>query len=220
MTEVLPAISVHRATPVYRMGGTMVPVISDPRCKVCNGPYRFDVDEYILVGTAFKKINDRLPEGVEYTTYCLRGHWKNHMSLEQSEAVGIVHRRAQRVGKRIEDAEESLVDGISLLETVVQRTFEKIAKGQIEPTLRDGLAAAQVLAQLGEYDDSELDQQAYVEAFSVYQDEARRIMGEDAFEAFGEALASNPVLAALTARYNGEDGSDDVVEDEGVSEDS
>lgn len=190
------------ATPTYRLGGTDVPLITDPRCKVCMSPHRFDAEEQIIVGTAYAKINDRLPEGATFTSDSLRRHYHNHMSIEKSEMVGIVHRRAVRVGKRISDSEESLVDGISLMEVVVQKTFERIALGEITPTLKEGLAAAKALADLGEYDDEAMDQQAYAQAFSVFMDEASKLMGSEMFGAFGVNLERNAVLQALMAKYN------------------
>lgn len=204
----------------YRMGGTDVSLVRDPQCRVCNSPYRFDAEEQILIGTTFKRIKDRLPEDAEFSDSSLRRHWQNHMAVEQTIARGIVERRAQRVGKRVADAEDSLVDGMTLLETVVQKTFERIAKGEVEPTLKEGLVAAKVLAELGEYDESSMDQQAYVEAFSVYQDVARRRMGDEEFAKFGAELADNPVLAALVARYHGEADAESEAAAKDASEDS
>lgn len=224
MTE-STALSVRAAgtaTVTYRMGGTDVPLIRDPQCRVCNSPHRFDAEEKIIEGVAFKKINDRLPQGAEpFSDSSLRRHWKNHMAVEQAVARDIVERRAMQVGKRISDAEETLIDGITLMQVVVQKTFERIARGELEPNLREGLAAAKGLADLGEYDDGALDQQAYVEAFSIYQAEARAQMGDEGFAAFGEALAKSPVLAALMARYHGEAPEPEPEAAEGtVSEDS
>lgn len=191
------------AVTTYRMGGTNAPLKRNPNCKVCNSRYRFDIEEKILGGASYKRIRDWLPEDAQISSDSMRRHWKNDMAIEQALVRQITENRAERVGKRIEDSVEALVDGMTYLEVVVQKGFDLIAQGKTEPTIKETLAAAKMLAELGEYDESALDQQAYVEAFSIYMESARRRMGDVEFAAFGDDLATNPVLAALIARSQG-----------------
>lgn len=208
-----------------RVGGTLVPEHTDPRCRVCNSPLRYEAEEHIVAGVSFKRINDRMPEGTPpFSDRSLRRHHKLHMSLEQSEMRGIVERRSERIGRRIEDAEEALVDGITLLEVAVQKGFEAIATGEAKVTIREAISAVKILADLGEYDQAEMDQQAYVEAFTIYQEEALKRLGPEEFQAFGESLERHPVLRALVSRYGRRtaesDEDEDVPEVEDSSEDS
>lgn len=195
-----------RSIITYRIGGREYPLKTNRQCKVCMSPYRFDIEEAIVAGRVYKKIVDSLPEGHGLTIKNVQSHYYNdHMPLAVSTTREIVERRAQQVGKRIEDSIESLIDGMTLLDTVVQKTFEAVAAGEIKPELTDGIRAARILAALGEFDQSGLDQHAIVEAFTVYQEQAQSVMSPEQFAEFGRLLENSPVLRALAARYDGEE---------------
>jgi hypothetical protein len=168
-------------------------------------PYRFDVEEDLLGGRTYMKIAQSLPEDAELNHENVRNHYRNgHLPLEQAAVRGIVEARAEAVGKRIEDNVETLIDGMALAEVVVEKTFQSIASGDIRPDVRDGLAAAKFLAEMGEYDEGGADMAAITEAFIVYHENAQQFMSAEQFEAFGKALKKNPVLNALARRYEGQ----------------
>lgn len=196
----------------YRFGGRDYPLKTVARCHTCMSPYRFEIEQAIVAGRTYKKISELVasygdeenPTAVSIRS--ITDHYHNgHMPLELSETRAIVEARAKRVGKSIADSEESLVDGVTLLSTVIQKTFEAIANGTIEPGVRDGIRAAKMLADLGEYDGSNVDQQAFVTAFIQYHETASQLMDDETFQRFGRMLEDNPVLRALAARFEGEE---------------
>lgn len=189
----------------YRVGGREYPLKTVRNCRVCMSPYRFDIEDSLIQGRTYRKIIESLPEGHDLSTRNVEDHYRReHLPLEQSVTRQIVESRAQQVGKSIEQAAESLVDGISLAQVVVQKTFEAIANGEIAPDVKDGMAAAKFLADLGEYDEGGTDMLAVSEAFMVYHEQAQQVMDPEQFRQFGQLLSSNPVLKALAAKYEGE----------------
>lgn len=201
----------------YRVGGREYPMRTNRRCKVCQSPYRFDIEEALVLGRTYRRIAEALPEDAELTKENIRNHYHNqHLPLDASVTREIVEARAAAVGKKIEDGVQSLVDGLTLAEVVVQKTFEAIARGELSPEIRDGMAAAKFLADLGQYEDGGADMGAITEAFIVYHEHAQEFMSPEQFQAFGEALDRNPVLKSLAAKYNGEPETvqGEVVQDE------
>lgn len=189
----------------YRIAGRHYPMKNVGQCKTCQSPHRFEIEEQLVAGRTYAKIIASLPDDADLSVRNVKDHYlNNHLPLEAATSREIAESRARRVGKSIEDYAGSLIDGITLLETVVQKTFEDIAAGRIKPDVADGIRAAKVLAQLGEYDEGGVDQQAIVEAFMVYHEQAQANMTPEQFRAFGEALDENPVLRALASRYDGE----------------
>lgn len=199
---------------IYRVGGREYPLKTNRQCKVCMSPHRFDIEDDLINGRTYRKIVESLPEGHDLVVANVKNHYLNgHLPLEQAATRQIIEARAERVGKSIEDATQSLVDGLTLAEVVVQKTFEGIASGEIAPDLKDGLAAAKFLADFGEYDeDGGTDMVAVSEAFMVYHETAAEVMTPEQFKAFGEMLTSSPVLRALAAKYEGESVPGEVVD--------
>ena len=224
MSEQPPSPLIAGASVVsYRIGGKEYPLKTVRRCLTCMSPYRFEIEQAIVAGRSYGKIaaaiDSYYDEDAEQRgpgAQAIANHYyKGHMPLEVAHTREIVEERARKVGKSIESATDSLVDGITLMETVVQKAFEKIASGTIEVTPQHGLAAAKMLAELGAYDGSDVDQQAFVEAFMAYHETAEQVLDKETFKRFGEALAGNPVLKSLAAKYEGQD----IVEGEVVEGD-
>lgn len=195
----------HNTSAVVRVGGRNYrPQKSVRNCRVCQSPYRFDVDEELTAGRVYRKIVEGLPEDANLSRDNIQRHFLNgHLSIESAVTRQIVETRAAELGKRIEDEVGSVIDGITLARTVVEKTFARIAAGEIEPDVREGLAAVKLLADYGEYDEGGTDMAAMTEAFMIYHDNAQAYMTPEQFEAFGQALERNPVLAALVAKHEG-----------------
>lgn len=214
MTEI-SARALRQSAVTYRVGGREYPMKTVHQCKVCVSPHRFDIEEYLIAGRTYRKIIEALPEGHDLNERNVKTHYLNdHLPLEQAGIRAIVESRAQKLGKSIEDSVTSLVDGVTLAQTVVQKTFEDIASGRMSPDVKDGMAAAKFLADLGEYDEGGADMVAITEAFMVYHEQAQEVMSPEQFEAFGQMLAANPVLKALAAKYDGDVVDGEVVEEE------
>lgn len=203
MTVQPSVMGAGRSVVTYRVGGREYPMIRNRQCKVCMSPYRLNIEESLVAGRTYGKIINHLPEDHELSVRNVKDHYYNgHMPMEVSATRQIVEVQAQRVGKRIEDAAQSLVDGVTLAHTVIQQVFESLVKHEEVPSTRDGLRAVKMLADLGEYDSAGgMDMEAMVEAFMVYHDTAEAHMAPEEFDHFQEALESNPVLKALEQRY-------------------
>lgn len=201
-----PIMRASTSMVTYRVGGREYPMRTNRQCKVCMSPHRFDIEQDLVSGRTYQKIIDHLPEDADLTSRNVKDHYlNNHMPLDITNQRAIIEAQAQRVGKRIEDGAEELVDGVTLAKSVVMKTFEDIASGRIQPEVRDGLRAMKLLADLGEYDEAGgLDMAALTDAFVIYHENARAHMSAEQFSAFEAALESNPVLKALESKAAGE----------------
>lgn len=187
---------------IIRMGGKEYPVKRNRNCKVCNSDYRFDIEDGLITGSKYANIVADLPEGHGLSARNVMDHYNNgHLPLDQTRVRAIEEAHAERMGRDIQQGAEDLVDGITLLKVVVQKTFERVARGEVTPELTDGVRAAAALGQLGEYDEGGADSQAMTEAFMIYMESAQEHMTAEQFEQFGESLDSNPVLKALSEKY-------------------
>lgn len=185
----------------YRIGGNVYPRKFRSGCRVCSSPYRAEVEVAISAGQHYSTIAANLPEDAELRPDNLSAHFRgNHMPLRQAAIRRIVEDRQHELGQAIEDGVDQIADHVALARVVVQRSFELIAKGDLEPTVADGIAAAKILQQTG-INDEDTDKAAYVEAFIVYMETAQQLMSPEQFAAFGQSLSTNSVLQGLTRRY-------------------
>lgn len=190
---------------MYRIGGRSYPLKSAATCLVCRSVHRFDIENEIVAGRVYAQIARSLPESAGINARNIGDHFRNgHMPLEVEESRRVLEHRARERGKDIEAGADSLVDGLVLAEAVVRKGYEALQRGDLQPDMKDVLAAARLLETFGYGEDSGPDQGAIVEAFMVYHETAARYMTPDAFARFGADLSRNPVLRALVARFEDE----------------
>lgn len=189
----------------YRLGGRDYPLRTVAQCKVCSSPHRFEIEQEIASGRVYKKIVESLriqDEGLDLNVKNLANHYSNgHMPLEQEASRRILENRAEKRGLDTQNGVDSLVDGMALAETVVQKTYEAIQRGEIKPDLKDGLTAARILETFAPVETG-ANAEIYAQAFMVYHEIAQMLMPAGQFEEFGRRLSSNPTLKALIARYS------------------
>lgn len=186
---------------VYRIGGHTFSRNFRSGCRVCSSELRDDIEIKIASGVHYTTIAQGLPEDCGLEAKHLSAHFRgNHMPLRQAAVRRIMDDRQAELGKALEDGVDQIADHVSLARVVVNRSFQAIAEGRLEPTVADGIAAARILQQTG-VNDEETDKASYVQAFVIYMQNAQRIMSPEQFVAFGQSLSVDPVLKGLVARH-------------------
>lgn len=200
-----------------RIGNREYPLVSVPNCHVCQNPNRQEIEEQIATGRPYRAIWRHLPPELQGTVSdrSMAQHFKNgHMPLSVATNRAMIEARAATVGKAIEDGMISLVDHMTLAQSVVDRVNERLVMGEIEPDVGDGLRAAHMLAQIEKDQGETVDLTAISDAFMVYMEVVRSVVTPEQLQAIGTGLRTNPVLRALEAKASIVDG-EVVAEDEG-----
>ena len=203
----------------YRLGGREYPMVAVGSCKVCQSPHRMEIESQILAGRTWGMIEKAVKAGdpdCDLSGRNIRDHYHNsHLPLEQEVGRRIIERRATQRGADIEKGVDTLIDGLTAAELVVQKGVEALQSGELKPDIKDMLTAARLLETFAPSEEG-ADQAAFVEAFMVYHETAAQVMSPQQFEAFGRALSRNPVLKALAARHGGAEADPDGEEDDGI----
>ena len=200
----------------YRFNGKTYPFKTVSRCLTCQSPHRLEIEQMIARGVPYSRIVKDLDlrEGRNrVTTTSMSSHFNNgHMPVQSEVVRRVIERRARERGADMDPALSALVEGQGFAELVLHRVVERLADGEIDPGIGDGLSAAKLLADLAPHEQaaSEAD---YVAAFMEYHRVAQDLMTPSQFEEFGRRLASSAVLKALTEKYaeattGSEDGDD------------
>lgn len=201
----------------YQFNGQIYPLKSVGRCLTCQSPFRVEIEKMIARGVPYARIAQDLDlrQGRNrVSTASMANHFKNgHMPVQQETVRRVLERKARERGESISEAIDARVDGETFAEMILQRTVERVGDGEIAPDIKDGLAAAKLLAELAPHEDA-ASESDYVAAFMVYHSIAQSIMTESQFAEYSRRLAANPILRALSEKYSGEesapaDGGDD-----------
>lgn len=184
----------------YRVGSRTYPYKTAPSCKVCNSPWRIEIEKYLASGRTAGWITRTLPEQAKLGYQNIRDHRLKHLPPELANTVALIEQRAEEKGLAIQHGQELMLDEISLARMVVQRVGERMATGDIEPTVAEGLAAGRWLSTVGPDGNAALDTQAITASLVRYFELARDTMTREQWPLFLERVRTDPVLAALSDR--------------------
>lgn len=198
-----------------KVGSKTYDAVYQPSCRTCTHPARMLIEEKILQNYSFRAISELFSqkeiEGEDggpmllprITYQSIHSHFTNgHMPLEVATLRKLAEKRARDIGSRYEEAAEQFVDHVVLAEATIARVYERLVKGEIEPEVKDGIAAAKLISDMESDTQAGLDAEAWSEAMTVYFETAREFMDAATWGRFTSALAANPILRSIERKLS------------------
>ena len=191
--------SVTPSMAVYRVGGHTYPMKVSKTCAVCTSAWRAAIENYVIGGYSYEKIAKEIPEAGVTSASVKRHIDSNHLPLAEHAKRRLIERRATELNWDVESGADRLDDHITFLRAGVQKVFSRMAAGEIEPDIKNGISMAKALAalEIGE-EVSELRSAQYVEAIRVVLGAVRKHMDNDQFRMFSQEILESPVIQALS----------------------
>ncbi len=128
-------------------------LMGEPRCLTCVDPNRDEIDQGVLRGLSYRVILEGLPDGSSLTPRNLGDHFRaGHLrNVEQGAARKMTLRATpDDVGlglsvDLVDGAAEAVADRLGFLGAIVGRVSERLVRGEIQPDVRDALAALKLI---------------------------------------------------------------------------
>lgn len=185
------------------IGGRKYPMKTVSQCRTCMSPYRLEIEQAILEQHGYMTIANalvgrepgRLPNPGHQS---IRDHvLKNHMPLGPTAERALVEQRAEQIGRDIETHTAGLANYATVNEIIVQRGMERLARGELQPSMSELLTAIRMQHAIESTSEDGLDAAAWQEALVAYMEVAARFIPPESLQAYGQALTQNPVLKAM-----------------------
>lgn len=198
-----------------QIGNRTYPVVRSPKCKICTHPARVQIEEKLLLGEqygqivsfvsgrSYAEVDGTRIDWPEITNRQIMNHYNHgHCPVDTGLLKQFTQEREQELGIRYDETVGRVVDEVIVAKLVLARGQERLAKGEIEPTVKETLVAAKLIHDInaGQSADEADQTSAYVAAFEVYFTVAKEVMSPEQFRDFGARLYSNPILRELAAK--------------------
>ena len=178
------------------VGGRVYPVRTVAHCHTCVSASRREIERLVVQGLPYKAILQRLPDDSGLSEDSIRRHVKaQHLPIHDEAVKRLREQDAVERGEIVAEAAQAEVNHLSFARGILGQVQRRLANGEIEPDLRDGLAAARHLAAFDAEVGFETD--AYFKAIRVIMDEAKTVMTASQWSSFSVRLTSNPALRQL-----------------------
>jgi len=191
--------TVSRSAVSYRLGGRTYPLRSEPKCKVCQSPYRLEIERSLIKSYGPTAVYRSLPPQAQsdLTVRNISDHARLHLPVDQTIRQAAMEARARELGTTFEDAEGALVDHIVFAKVGLQRVYERMASGEIEPSVTDGIAFAQMLLKIDEKAGEGIDQEMMARGFMVYVRAMQQVCTPDQIQQMSAIIQSDPLMKSL-----------------------
>lgn len=188
---------------MIEVNGQRYPMKTVQQCRTCMSPYRLEIEQAVLEQRSYQKISDavadRDPGTLPNPSYqSIRDHVnKGHMPIGPTAERALVEARAQQIGRDIENYAAGLADYVSVNQIIIQRGMDRLARGELKPSMAELLTAIRMQHSIETASDDGVDAQAWQEALVAYMEVAQAFIPQEHFQAYGAALAQHPVLRAM-----------------------
>lgn len=192
-----------------RVGDRLYPARHIAQCKLCRSQYRLEIERGIINGLTYNTIievsvdpyDDHSPLGPPTYSSILNHVRKRHMPVPWSMQRQMIEDRAAEMGKSVQEGEQLLVDSVAVHRAVIQRGFERMNSGEIQPTMGDLMKALQLQAAVeGDAEDDGVDEEVWRDALIAYMEIVQRHVTPAALEMIKRDMATSPTLRAIAAR--------------------
>lgn len=188
---------------MVEVNGQRYPMKTVPQCRTCMSPYRLEIEQAVLEQRSYQKISDavadREPGTLPNPGYqSIRDHVnKGHMPIGPTAERALVEARAQQIGRDIETYAAGLADYRSVNQIIIQRGMDRLARGELKPSMAELLTAIRQEHAMETATDEGVTQEAYQGAIIAYMEVAQAFIPPERFQEYGQALARHPVIRAL-----------------------
>jgi hypothetical protein len=225
IATIVPATEQARGSIVsVTVGSRHLPAVLDNTCPVCTHPARPVIEERLLYNEPYPAISawvsGRKAETVDglsitwppLSAWQIAGHYANdHCPVDTRVLHQLTQQRLSGTEADYDHATERIVDHVVTLAQVAQLGQERLARGEVQPTIKETISAAKAVAaiDLASRAVEQVDHSAqYEQAMEVYFSAAKQVMTGEQWRHFGALLATDPVLR----RLSGQDGEPDAVD--------
>jgi hypothetical protein len=212
------------------VGSRHLPAVLDNTCPVCTHPARPLIEERLLYNDPYPVIadwvSDRKAEDIDGTivrwpplsAWQIAGHYaNNHCPVDVKVLHQLTQQRLAGTESDYDTSHERIVDHVVTLAQIAAVGQERLARGELKPTLKETISAAKAVAaiDIAAKQVEQTDNSArYEQAMEVYFTAAKQIMNPEQWQAFGALLSANPVLRRLAEGGEIEDA--EILEEEPV----
>jgi hypothetical protein len=193
-----------------KIGNKEYPVVRSSRCGTCMHPARFAIEERLLLNYGYPSIikwmsgkSTRLTDGTEeewpvLTKEQLKYHRdQGHCPADSDMIHDLAQRRAQSMGFDLEENRGRFVDHVVAQQSVLAIGVEALLKGEIQPDVKDLLAASKLLADLEAAKNSDSSVEQWQELMVIYFKTVQATVSPEQWRLIMGKIANNPTVKSM-----------------------
>ena len=137
-----------RSLASVEVGGESFPYKTEPRCRVCSSTDRLDIERALVKGLTYERIADLFGQSGPVNARGVRNHVeRGHVPINAPAVLAVAKARSEEVTEAISPLIRGAAANLSFAHAVVDRVRARLASGDVEPSVKDGLAAMRLITE-------------------------------------------------------------------------
>lgn len=132
--------------PVKKVLKGGVPIVHEPRCKVCTSPQRNSIDKMLAAGFTYSEIERQFGGTVPRKSISL--HSTKHLNYEEAAIREVIEKEAMNAQRNYEEGVGRLVTKNAYLEVALQKAYDALIKNDTMVEPKDAVKVIEMLTKL------------------------------------------------------------------------
>lgn len=132
--------------PVKKILKGGVPIVHEPRCKVCTSPQRNSIDRMLAAGFTYSEIERQFGGNVPRKSIAL--HSTKHLNYEEAAIREVIEKEALNAQRNYEEGVGRLVTKNAYLEVALQKAYDSLIKNDTMVEPKDAVKVIEMLTKL------------------------------------------------------------------------
>lgn len=132
--------------PVKKVLKGGIPIVHEPRCKVCTSPQRNSIDRMLAAGFTYSEIERQFNNSVSRKSIGL--HSQKHLNYEEAAIREVIEKEALNAQRNYDEGVGRLVTKNAYLEVALQKAYDSLIKNDTMVEPKDAVKVIEMLQKL------------------------------------------------------------------------
>jgi hypothetical protein len=132
--------------PVKKVLKGGIPIVHEPRCKVCTSPQRNSIDKMLAAGFTYSEIERQF--GGNIPRKSISGHSQKHLNYEQAAIREVIEKEAVNAQQNYDMGVSRLVTKNAYLEVALQKAYDALVNNDTMVEPKDAVKVIEMLQRL------------------------------------------------------------------------
>lgn len=176
----MPKYDVMPSKSMQKVGKGKMPIIKEPRCKVCQSPHRSLVDQMLVAGLSYSEI-ERQFQFAQIPRRSIANHKDSHLGYEEAAIREVIERSAIADQKNYDEGVQRLVTKNAYLEVALQKGYDALVKNEAMVEPKDAVKIIEQLQKLQDQNQGEALDELRVQ-FQMFMQSVKELVVRDRWE--------------------------------------
>lgn len=164
-----------------------IPIVSEPRCKVCTSPHRHAIDKLLASGFTYSEI-ERQFAAAKIPRRSISHHSRHHLNYEQAAIREVIEKEALNAQRNFDEGVSRLVTKNAYLEVALQKAYDALINNDAMVEPKDAVKVIEMLTKLQDQNQTVAMDELRVQ-FQYFMQAVKEVVPKESWTAIVDRVA-------------------------------